>query len=93
MRRFMTECRNEAEKQELRDWMLEHMYYQTLAIHNKVADTMEMVKEIKGNVNYLMASDSERQYMNCDGTANLNAITELCDKVDKMMEGISREEL
>lgn len=35
-----------------------------------------------GRIAYLMASESERKYMNPDGTANLSAISELCDKID-----------
>ena len=36
-----------------------------------------------GRIGYLMASESERKYMNPDGTANLSAISELCDKIDE----------
>lgn len=36
-----------------------------------------------GRIAYLMASEAERKYMNPDGTANLHAISELCDKIDK----------
>ena len=36
-----------------------------------------------GRIGYLMASESERKYMNPDGTADLSAISELCDKIDE----------
>ena len=39
-----------------------------------------------GRIGYLMASPGERKYMNPDGTAKLEAITELCDRIDNKCE-------
>lgn len=39
-----------------------------------------------GRIGYLMASHGERKYMNPDGTAKLEAITELCDRIDNKCE-------
>lgn len=36
-----------------------------------------------GRIGYLMASEDERKYMNPDGSANLVAISELCNKIDR----------
>lgn len=43
--KHMVECKTEEERQKLRDEMLEHMYYQVLAIHHKVSVIEKIMKE------------------------------------------------
>lgn len=47
MYRFIRECKTEAERQDLRDSMLEHMYYQVLGTRADVADIKKMITEIR----------------------------------------------
>lgn len=43
--KLFRECKTEEEKQLLRDEMLEHMYHQVLAMHNKVSFMERAMKE------------------------------------------------
>ena len=41
------ECQTEEDKQELRDYMLEHMYHQVLTAHYKIGVLREMMEEME----------------------------------------------
>ena len=78
------ECKTEEERQELRDIMLENIYYQTVATRNEVSEIRENVKKIEQKLVYVGATPEERKYVNVDGTIKLDAINETCDNILKM---------
>lgn len=78
------ECKTEEERQELRDRMLENIYYQTVATRNEVSEIRENVKKIEQKLVYVGATQEERKYVNVDGTIKLDAINETCDNILKM---------
>lgn len=75
------ECKNEEEKQEIRDGMLETIYYQMLATRNEVAEIRAKVRKIEQKLVYVGATPEERKYINVDGTIKLDAINETCDNI------------
>lgn len=79
--KFIRECKTEAEKQELRDSMLEHMYCQVLATRSEVSEIQSRVRRIEQKLVYVGATEEERQFINVDGTIKLDAINEMCDGV------------
>lgn len=78
------ECKTEEERQELRDRILETIYYQTVATRNEVSEIRENVKKIEQKLVYVGATPEERKYVNVDGTIKLDAIHETCDNILKM---------
>ena len=78
------ECKTEEERQELRDRILETIYYQTVATRNEVSEIRENVKKIEQKLVYVGATPEERKYVNVDGTIKLDAINETCDNILKM---------
>lgn len=80
------ECKTEEEKQELRDNMLETIYYQMLATRNEVAEIRAKVRKIEQKLVYIGATPEERKYINADGTIKLDAINETCDNILKLFE-------
>ena len=75
------ECKTEAEKQKLRDDMLETIYYQTIATRNEVSEIRSRVKRIEQKLVYVGATEEERKYINVDGSIKLEAINETCDNI------------
>lgn len=80
------ECKTEEEKQELRDNMLETIYYQTIATRKEVSEIKEKVRKIEQKLVYIGATPEERKYINADGTIKLDAINETCDNILKLFE-------
>ena len=78
------ECKTEEEKQEMRDSMLETIYYQMLATRNEVAEIRAKVRKIEQKLVYVGATPEERKYINVDGTLKLDAINETCDNILKL---------
>ena len=78
------ECKTEEERQELRDIMLENIYYQTVATRSEVSEIREHVKKIEQKLVYVGATQEERKYVNVDGTLKLDAINETCDNIVKL---------
>ena len=78
------ECKTEEEKQELRDSMLETIYYQTLATRNEVAEIRAKVRKIEQKLVYVGATPEERKFINVDGTIKLDKINECCDNILKL---------
>lgn len=81
MKQYFYECKTEEQKQELRDEMLEHMYYQTLAARKEVADIKRCVERMEQKLVYVGATEEERKFLNVDGTLKYDAINESCDRV------------
>ena len=75
------ECKTEEERQELRDSMLETIYYQTIATRNEVSEIREKVRQIEQKLVYVGATPEERKFINVDGTIRLDAINETCDHI------------
>ena len=75
------ECKTEEERQEIRDEMLETIYYQMLATRNEVAEIRAKVRKIEQKLVYVGATEEERKYINVDGTIKLDAINETCDHI------------
>ena len=75
------DCKTEEERQELRDSMLETIYYQTIATRNEVSEIRAKVKRIEQKLVYVGATPEERKYINVDGTIKLDAISESCNNV------------
>ena len=75
------ECKTEEEKQEIRDEMLETIYYQTIATRNEVAEIRAKVRKIEQKLVYVGATPEERKYINVDGTIKLDKINETCDHI------------
>lgn len=75
------ECKTEEEKQEIRDRMLETIYYQTIATRNEVSEIRAKVRAIEKKLVYVGATQEERKYLNVDGSLNLDAINETCDHI------------
>ena len=75
------DCKNEEEKQKLRDDMLQTIYHQMLATRAEVSEIRAKVKAIEQKLVYVGATQEERKYINVDGTIKLDAINETCDNV------------
>lgn len=75
------DCKTEEERQKLRDDMLEHMYYQTIATRNDVSEILGCVKRMEQKLIYVGATPAERQYINVDGSLNLEAVNDTCDNI------------
>lgn len=75
------DCKDEAEKQRLRDGMLEMIYHQTIATRREVAEIRDRVKRIEQKLVYVGATPEERKYINVDGTIKLEAINETCNNI------------
>lgn len=75
------ECKNEEEKQTLRDMMLETIYYQMIATRSEVSEIRAKVRQIEQKLVYVGATPEERKYINVDGTIKLEAINETCDHI------------
>lgn len=75
------ECKNEEEKQTLRDMMLETIYYQTIATRSEVSEIRAKVRQIEQKLVYVGATPEERKYINVDGSIKLEAINETCDHI------------
>ena len=75
------ECKTEEEKQEIRDRMLETIYYQTIATRNEVSEIRAKVRKIEQKLVYVGATPEERKFINIDGTIKLDAINETCDHI------------
>lgn len=80
MRTFY-ECKTEEERQELRDRMLETIYYQTIATRSEVSEIRAKVRKIEQKLVYVGATPEERKYINVDGSIKLEAINETCDHI------------
>ena len=78
------ECKTEKEKQELRDMMLETIYYQMIATRKEVSEIREKVRKIEQKLVYVGATPEERKFINVDGTLKLDAINETCDNILKL---------
>ena len=78
------ECKTEEERQEIRDRMLETIYYQMLATRNEVSEIRAKVRKIEQKLVYVGATPEERKYINVDGTLKLDAINETCDNILKL---------
>ena len=78
------DCKTEEERQELRDRMLETIYYQTIATRNEVSEIRAKVRKIEQKLVYVGATPEERKYINVDGTLKLDAINETCDNILKL---------
>ena len=78
------DCKTEEERQEIRDRMLETIYYQMLATRNEVAEIRAKVRKIEQKLVYVGATPEERKYINVDGTLKLDAINETCDNILKL---------
>lgn len=86
------ECKTNEEKQGLRDEMLEHMYYQMLAARREVSQIKNCVRRMEQKLIYVGATPDERRFLNVDGSLNLDAVNDSCDKIlelfgDKYTEG------
>lgn len=81
MKQYFYECKTEEQKQELRDNMLEHMYYQVIATRNEVASIKRCVERMEQKLVYVGATEEERKFLNVDGTLKYDAINESCDRV------------
>lgn len=75
------DCKTEEEKQELRDKMLETIYYQTIATRREVSEIRAKVRQIEQKLVYVGATPEERKFINVDGTIKLDKINECCDNV------------
>ena len=78
------DCKTEEERKELRDSMLETIYYQMLATRNEVSEIRSKVRKIEQKLVYVGATPEERKYVNVDGTIKLDAINETCDNILKL---------
>ena len=78
------DCKTEEERKELRDSMLETIYYQMLATRNEVSEIRSKVRKIEQKLVYVGATPEERKYINVDGTLKLDAINETCDNILKL---------
>ena len=78
------DCKTEEERKELRDSMLETIYYQMLATRNEVSEIRAKVRKIEQKLVYVGATPEERKYINVDGTLKLDAINETCDNILKL---------
>ena len=75
------DCKNEEDRQKLRDDMLQTMYYQVLATRAEVSEIQSKVKKIERKLVYVGATPEERKYINVDGSIKLDAINDMCDGV------------
>ena len=55
------DCKNEEEKQKLRDDMLQTMYYQVIATRSEVAEIRAKVRAIEKKLVYVGATPEERK--------------------------------
>ena len=78
------DCKTEEERKELRDSMLETIYYQMVATRNEVSEIRAKVRKIEQKLVYVGATPEERKYINVDGTLKLDAINETCDNILKL---------
>lgn len=92
MRSFI-DCKTEKEKQELRDSMLQHMYYQLIATRSEVAYIKKTVKQIERKLNYVGATQEEREFLNADGTVNYGNIIDNCNRVIDLFEDKYKEDI
>lgn len=80
------DCKNEEERQKLRDDMLQTLYYQVIGMRSEVSDIQSRVKAIEQKLVYVGATQEERQFINVDGSIKLDAINEMCDGVLELFE-------
>lgn len=80
MKKFY-ECKTEEKRQELRDRMLETIYYQTITTRSEVSEIRAKVRKIEQKLVYVGATPEERKYINVDGSIKLEAINETCDHI------------
>ena len=94
MRSFI-DCKTEKEKQEqeLRDAILQHMYYQLIDTRSEVAYIKKTVKRIERKLNYVGATQEEREFLNADGTVNYESIIDKCNRVIDLFEDKYREDI
>lgn len=78
------ECKTEEEKQEIRDRMLETIYYQMISTRSEVSEIRAKVRQIEQKLVYVGATPEERKFINVDGTIKLDAINETCDNILKL---------
>ena len=60
------ECKNEEEKQDLRDDMMLTIFHQVIGMRNEVCDIQDRVKKIEQKLVYVGATEEERKYINVD---------------------------
>lgn len=75
------DCKNEEERQKLRDDMLQTLYYQVIGMRSQVSDIESRVKKMEKKLVYVGATKEERKYLNVDGSLKLEAINETCDNI------------
>lgn len=86
------ECKTNEEKQQVRDEMLEQMYYQMIATRREVSQIKDCVARMEQKLVYVGATPDERRFLNVDGSLNLDAVNDSCDRIlelfgDKYAEG------
>lgn len=75
------ECKTNEEKQQVRDEMLEQMYYQMLATRREVSQIKDCVARMEQKLVYVGATPDERRFLNVDGSLNLDAVNDSCDRI------------
>lgn len=75
------DCKNEEERQKLRDDMLQTLYYQVIDMRSQVSNIERRVERIEKKLVYVGATQEERKYLNVDGTLNLDAVNDTCDNI------------
>lgn len=83
----LRECKTEKEKQELRDSMLETIYYQVLDTKSEVLSINARVRRIEEKLVYVGATQEERKFLNIDGSLDFDAINDSCDKIIELFKG------
>lgn len=75
------DCKNEEEKQKLRDEMLQTIYHQVISARSELCEIKERVRRIERKLVYVGATPDERKYINVDGSLKLEAINDMCDGI------------
>lgn len=75
------ECKTNEEKQQVRDEMLEQMYYQMIATRREVSQIKDCVARMEQKLVYVGATPDERRFLNVDGSLNLDAVNDSCDRI------------
>jgi biopolymer transport protein ExbD len=79
----------------MEDHEFSHQYHQVLQIHRETAKTEKRLDELEdkldkiiGKLDYIGATEQEKECMNKDGSVNYDAIVKIMDAITSEMKGM-----
>ena len=85
---YFDECKTQEEKQNQMEHYIEAMYLHLVnqsgilsEINAKLTTVVDKVNATHTKLNYVGATEDERQFLNNDGTLNVESVNKLCDDI------------